>query len=209
LTWVIRLYFWYDAPYTVANLSGRAFFLNRLADIFILLKKSILVPFTTLKILYIRKSGIDIEGPDEDAITAYNEAPEDGSKESPSNSLGHLNITHSTASLDSFVMYKMSRLPPKLREFATWAFGPDGLPTLEVLAFSDFSYDGRFEFRNKLFCRHTRSIRNLENDTSQQLEDELIRIFRLIRRNDRELWDLIDRNKEFLEACPINSIIND
>ena len=190
----------------MANLSGRAFFLNRLADIFILLKKSILVPFTTLKILYIRKSGIDIEGPDEDAITAYNEAPEDGSKESPSNSLGHLNITHSTASLDSFVMYKMSRLPPKLREFATWAFGPDGLPTLEVLAFGDFSYDGQFEFHNKLFCRHTGPIRNLENDTRNR---ELVRKFRPVRGNDRELWDLIDRNKEFLEACPTNAIIND
>jgi hypothetical protein len=148
--------------------------------------------------------------PDPDIMTAYDDAPEDGSSnESASDDGEPPSVTHSTASLDSFDMYKMSRLPPKLREFATWAFGPDGLPTLEVLAFSDFSYDGRFEFRNKLFCRHTRSIRNLENDTSQQLEDELIRIFRLIRRNDRELWDLIDRNKEFLEACPINSIIND
>ena len=39
---------------------------NLLADIFILFKKSILAPFTitrTLKILYIRKSGSNIEGP--------------------------------------------------------------------------------------------------------------------------------------------------
>ena len=191
----------------------------------------------TLKILHIRREDVNVEGPprtsrgtllqnwdmdsdddsmadedlgadpDPDIMTAYDDAPEDGSSnESASDDGEPPSVTHSTASLDSFDMYKMSRLPPKLREFATWAFGPDGLPTLEVLAFGDFSYDGQFEFHNKLFCRHTGPIRNLENDTRNR---ELVRKFRPVRGNDRELWDLIDRNKEFLEACPTNAIIND
>jgi hypothetical protein len=53
-------------------------------------------------------------------------------------------------------------------------FGADGLPALPDLAFGDFSYDGQFHNHNRLFFRHTWSIRNPENDTLQQSEDELI-----------------------------------
>lgn len=145
-------------------------------------------------------------GPDPDVLTAYNEVSEDGSPNERTSNWGRPpSIAHSTASTDSF--NEMSRLPPKLRKFAHWAFGPDGLPTLEVLAFGDFSHDGRFRNHNHLFCRHTRSIRTLENDTSQQGEGERVLTFCPIRGNYRE-WGLIDRNKEFLEACPTNSIIN-
>jgi len=97
----------------------------------------------------------------------------------------------------------------EFREFANWAFGPNGLPTLKLLAFGDFSYKGRFDDHNKLLCRHIQSIRDLENDTSQQGEDELILRFRPVRGNDRELCDLIDRNAEFLEACPTEVIMSD
>jgi hypothetical protein len=141
-----------------------------------LLKKSILAPFTTqtLKVLHIRKSSVDMEEDD----------------------LG--------ADPDPDIMTLA-----EFWEFANWAFGPDGLPTLKLLAFGDFSYKGRFHVHNKLLCRHTRSIRDLENNTSQQGEDELILRFRPVRRNDRELWDLIDRNAEFLEACPTAVIVSD
>ncbi|PVH72613.1 hypothetical protein DL98DRAFT_382280, partial [Cadophora sp. DSE1049] len=84
--------------------------------------------------------------------------------------------------------------PAELLRFANWAFGPNGLPTLQVLAFGDFYYDGRSHIHNKLFCRHT-------------CEDELILTFRHVIENDTELWDLIDRNTEFLEACPTDSIV--
>lgn len=178
----------------------------------------------TLKILHIRKSGVDMEDPartsrgnlfenldmdsdddgtadedlgadpEPDVMMAYDRASgTSDSGESPS-------LTHSTASSESFA---------DLLEFANWAFGPNGLPTLEVLAFGDFSHDSRFHAHNKLFCRHTQSIRNLENDTFQQSEDELILTFRSMRGDDRELLDLINRNTEFLDACPTDSIIND
>jgi hypothetical protein len=130
------------------------------------LKKSILAPFTTtrtLKILYIRQSIVDIEDPtmtwdidsdngsmaddglgadsNPDVITAYDDTLEDGSSDKgTSSSRKSLRITYSTASLDSFDAAKILSLPPKLREFANWAFGPDGLPTLKLLAFGDFSY---------------------------------------------------------------------
>jgi hypothetical protein len=138
-----------------------------------LLQKSILVPFTTtrtLKILYIRKSGVDMEAPartsrgnlfenwdmgsdtdsmadedlgadpDPDVMTAYDGASEDrSSNERTSNGGEPPSITHSTASLDSFDIAEILRLPSELLE----------------------------------------------------------------------LWDLIDRNTEFLEACPTDSIMAD
>jgi hypothetical protein len=209
-----------------------------------LLKKSILVPFTStqsLKILHIRRSGSDIYGrmtgargssfenwdvdsdddsmadddlgsdPDPDVMSACDSTSEDGSfNESTMKGGKPPSMTHSTASSESFDIAEILRLPGELLEFANWAFGPDGLPTLQVLAFGDFSYDGRFnDIHNYLFCRHTWSIRNPENSISQPEEDELILKFRLVRENDRELWDLIDRNIDFLGACPTDSIMTD
>jgi hypothetical protein len=40
---------------------------------------------------------------------------------------------------------------PKLLEFADWAFGPDGLPKLDILAYGDFYHRGRRP--NVLLCR--------------------------------------------------------
>ncbi len=148
--------------------------------------------------------------PDPDVMTAYDSASEDRSfNESMSNSGEPLSITHSTASLNSFDIAKILHLPAELLEFANWAFGPNGLLILKVLAFGDFSYDGRFDVHNKLFCRHTWSTQNPENDISQQSEDELTLTFCPVRENDGELWDLIDQNTEFLEACPTDLIMAD
>lgn len=49
-------------------------------------------------------------------------------------------------------------LPGNLLRFANWAFGSDGLSSLPILAFSNFSYDNRFQFNNHVFCRQTWSI---------------------------------------------------
>jgi hypothetical protein len=42
-----------------------------------------------------------------------------------------------------------------VRDFAKWAFGADGLPELQVLAFGDFAltYLGRDVEGNRLYCR--------------------------------------------------------
>ena len=41
----------------------------------------------------------------------------------------------------------------ELFDFVRWAFGSRGLSKLRILAFGDFSYDGRFEDKRLLFCR--------------------------------------------------------
>ncbi|KAG9229520.1 hypothetical protein BJ875DRAFT_474606 [Amylocarpus encephaloides] len=204
------------------------------------LLKPILAPFITtrsLKILHIRKSGVDMRrstedlfenldpdfdedsltneelgaDPDPDVMATCDSASEDGShNERTSNGRKPPSITHSTASAESpDDITEILRLPGGLLQFANWAFGPDGLSSLQVLAFGDFSYNRRFHNHNGLFCRHTWSIRNPENDALQHSEDELIPTFRPIKENNRELRDLIDRNTEFLEACPTDSIIKD
>ena len=40
-----------------------------------------------------------------------------------------------------------------LFEFVEWAFGASGLPELEVVAFGDFCYNGRYRDSNILFGR--------------------------------------------------------
>ena len=42
-----------------------------------------------------------------------------------------------------------------LADFAEWAFGPTGFPNLLVLAYGDFSHQGRFRWTNLLFCRNS------------------------------------------------------
>jgi len=46
---------------------------------------------------------------------------------------------------------QFSQTIPELLECADWAFGPKGLPALEILAYGDFLYRGRQP--NILLCR--------------------------------------------------------
>lgn len=125
--------------------------------------------------------------PDTDVMMPCDNATEDGLSNGSISNGKPPSITHSTAFSEPFNVAEILRLLAELLRFANWAFGPNGLPTLQVLAFGDFSYNGRSHIHNKLFCRHTRSIRNPENDISQQTEDELILTFRLVIENDTKL----------------------
>ena len=42
----------------------------------------------------------------------------------------------------------------ELLEFAQWAFGSDGLPNLQIIAYGDFSHNGRYTKHTELFCRN-------------------------------------------------------
>jgi hypothetical protein len=50
-------------------------------------------------------------------------------------------------------MVAMPSAPPDILSFAQWAFGPSGLPDLQVLAYSDFFHEGRYKWQNLLFCK--------------------------------------------------------
>ncbi len=46
-------------------------------------------------------------------------------------------------------------------QLADWAFGADGLPALQILAWGDFSFDRRFAADQLVLCRHENSYRPL------------------------------------------------
>lgn len=80
----------------------------------------------------------------------------------------------------------------ELFDFVRWAFGPRGLPMLRILAFGDFSYDGRHKDRCLLFYRQRSSPphRNLSHG------------FRLASRDNVISFSGIDKPFDFLSACP-------
>ena len=54
------------------------------------------------------------------------------------------------ADADSKTVDVWIKTPEELIDFASWAFGTNGIPSLQVLAYGDFSFDGRF--RRQTFC---------------------------------------------------------
>ncbi|OJJ77880.1 hypothetical protein ASPBRDRAFT_113684 [Aspergillus brasiliensis CBS 101740] len=72
--------------------------------------------------------------------------------------------------------------------FAKWAFSADGLPNLSVLAWGDFSYEGRYSKFNMLLCRSETGCRPLSP-------------------SDVWLWGLVNDNMDMLAACPIEDIV--
>jgi len=92
----------------------------------------------------------------------------------------------------------------ELFSFANWAFGPEGFPELDIVAFGDFSYRGRFSRKNLLLCRDKSSSSPANLDSTQQ---GTALTFRNMREDDRALWGLLKRNADFLEACPAETIL--
>lgn len=71
---------------------------------------------------------------------------------------------------------------------AQWAFGPDGPPLLEAIAYGDFAHDGRANVDNLILCPGPKD-------------------FRLIPRDGREWKDLVERYRNVLEACPTRPLL--
>ncbi|MCJ1395105.1 hypothetical protein MMC18_007986 [Xylographa bjoerkii] len=110
-------------------------------------------------------------------------------------------------------------VPGDLHTFATWAFGPAGLPKLQILASGDFSHKGRFDERNVLLCRRLLPVSDIDSDS--EAEDETKpdttlnnkktspprRPYRRMRKEDWGLWDGIEGGFAMLEACPVEPLI--
>ena len=100
---------------------------------------------------------------------------------------------------------EISHLPGDLFDFLKWLFGPDGVISLRVFAFGEFSYNGRQRAYNHIFCRREEPIEELRERDEPELELR----FRPIRETDHVLWDLIEKNKDFLGACPSEPLFED
>lgn len=87
------------------------------------------------------------------------------------------------------------RALPAVKRFANWVFGPDGLTALEILAYGDFSFQGRQP--NLLFCRSQDMVVD-EDDAATSPGPK----FHTLTAQDTRLWDVVQENLDFLEACP-------
>lgn len=90
--------------------------------------------------------------------------------------------------LESKVETEISHKPEEIYDFAQWAFSADGLLSLEVLAYGDFSYEGRYSKFNLLFCRSASGYKTLTH-------------------SDILPWNLVQDNMEMLASCPLDDIL--
>jgi hypothetical protein len=86
-------------------------------------------------------------------------------------------------------------LTAEVLNFAEWAFSPDGLPDLKILAYGDFSNEGRWAKYNMLLCRDQSPLEQMGSK------------FRVLIDLDTFYWDLIDDNMDMLAACPADPIM--
>jgi hypothetical protein len=80
--------------------------------------------------------------------------------------------------------------------FAKWAFSEEGFPDLRILAWGDFSKDGRWADQSILLCR------------DESLFETSGSNFRTLSDSDTYYWDLIDENMDMLEACSADTILH-
>jgi hypothetical protein len=91
---------------------------------------------------------------------------------------------------------QFSQTMPELLKFADWAFGPEGLPELEILAYGDFSYRGRQP--NTLLCR-SQDLKQIMAGTKTTLASKSR--YRQVTKMDARLWEVAQENFDLLEAC--------
>lgn len=91
--------------------------------------------------------------------------------------------------------------------FAHWAFEPDGLTALQVLAFGDFSFRGRFADDQVLLCRQERRTSGSADDALSPTAHAPELTFRQVTGDDRSLQALVDAQCDLLEACPGESLL--
>jgi hypothetical protein len=91
------------------------------------------------------------------------------------------------------------KITEELDEFAQWAFGENGLQSLRVLAFGDFSYNGRYSRGNVLLCRQ------YDSATSKSPGKN----YRYFTSRDLPEWRLFQKHFDVLQACPTDLLLKD
>ncbi|GLA21385.1 hypothetical protein AnigIFM62618_010696 [Aspergillus niger] len=85
---------------------------------------------------------------------------------------------------------------------AQWAFGPTGLPALQILAFGDFSHDGRYR-EQQILIRRRRIGEQPYPRVSLDGEYSISSSFCLVDSDNHSLWDGLPLDgTQFLSACP-------
>ena len=90
-----------------------------------------------------------------------------------------------------------------LSDLASWAFGPNGLLNLHVLAYGDFSYQGRYIEDTFVFGRNKKFVKSSRELPLPLRESDFG--YSLLRKDERN--DVLARYGDFLEACPVDSLV--
>ena len=91
---------------------------------------------------------------------------------------------------------------PGLSDLALWAFGPDGLSNLQVLAYGDFSYQGRYVEDTFVFGRNRSGNSPVVSTRSLDRSDFG---YSLLQKDERN--DVMALYGDFLEACPVDPLL--
>ncbi|PVH94481.1 hypothetical protein DM02DRAFT_676170 [Periconia macrospinosa] len=86
-----------------------------------------------------------------------------------------------------------------LHDFAQWAFGPEGLPSLKVIVYGDFSFQGRYAET------HVFLYRNAELHQMQE-QCDACETYHHFSRGDWQK-DLLDKYSSSLAACPFGHLM--
>jgi len=89
--------------------------------------------------------------------------------------------------------WKGPEIRPELRQFANWAFGPNGIPSLHVIALGDYAHGGRACWNNFFLCK-------CKEDGKR---------FRRLDNYETSVADIRDEYRELLEACPVETLLGE
>ncbi|KAH7071147.1 hypothetical protein BKA63DRAFT_67729 [Paraphoma chrysanthemicola] len=160
-----------------------------------LLLTHVLKPLTTntsIRILHLRQSGSDVRYFGSWGIQEpYDEI---------SSELYSL-LANRVAQVEGADKHRASKLTQSLQDLAQWAFGSEGLLSLQVIAYGDFSYERRYPGSQVLL------VRNAGQGDSEHGVDR--RTFRHMLPVDSWQKDLIDSWSHVLAACPSSPLLED
>lgn len=83
------------------------------------------------------------------------------------------------------------QLLPETLRFASWAFGPHGILSLQVIAFGDYAHGGIATWNNFFLCRCTEEGRR----------------FRYLDKHEPMAVEIREEYRNVLEACPIEPLL--
>ncbi|POR37579.1 Uncharacterized protein TPAR_02215 [Tolypocladium paradoxum] len=139
---------------------------------------TILLPFgsksSSLRLVHIRQSGLDLT---HDHAESYAMDP--------------------VARQSRYRVYDLGQLTESFYSFATWLFGPQGIPSVEALAFGDFAYgfpyNGMWPGHNFVLLRGS--------------WPPIPPHFRFLELKNEDARNFANRHRRVLEACPTEQLI--
>lgn len=95
------------------------------------------------------------------------------------------------ASVAESGLWEAPKFRPELRDFAGWAFGPHGIPSLQVIALGDYAHGGRATWNNFFLCRCTEEGKR----------------FRYLADYEPMAQEIRKEYRDTLEACPVEPLL--